>query len=460
MNENGLSERLTMKKVLMIAYHFHPGLEIGAVRSVKFAKYLPAFGWWPYVLTIDRKYLDVVDDTPLDFECDIYRTKKWPATRDINLWLKSLLKIKRSSRATVAFQSKPPKSADGGQHVLKVPLLRRIEYSLNWTPDDKIGWVVPAVIRAVKIIRRYDVEAIYSSGPPWTCHLVGLLLKKLTGKKWMADFRDPWKPFDKPPEITTALSRKIENGMANSVIKNADLVIATTEGYREQLAKDNREVVDGKFFVIRHGFDEEDFIFRRDRKKDTEGPVTILHAGLIFKGRDPSVFLRALGELLEEGFFRDDELRVEFVGNILTDIEKIRKVIADNNLDGIVRVEKPVKREEYLDKIANSDVLLLMHGSDQSIQIPGKTFEYIATGNEIIALMTEGEAYNLLKGFKNVQFAGGGDKEKIKMCVREAVARVRTARVGTRTGDSRLQDFTRTKLTEKLSGLLDEMVAG
>ena len=41
-----------MKKVLMITYNFPPIVTVGAIRPVKFAKYLPKFGWTPVILTI------------------------------------------------------------------------------------------------------------------------------------------------------------------------------------------------------------------------------------------------------------------------------------------------------------------------------------------------------------------------------------------------------------------------
>ena len=42
-----------MKKVLVISYHFTPDAAVGAVRSAKFAKYLPQFGWEPIILTVE-----------------------------------------------------------------------------------------------------------------------------------------------------------------------------------------------------------------------------------------------------------------------------------------------------------------------------------------------------------------------------------------------------------------------
>ena len=40
-----------MRRVLMISYYFPPLGGIGSVRAVKFAHYLPEFGWDPAVIT-------------------------------------------------------------------------------------------------------------------------------------------------------------------------------------------------------------------------------------------------------------------------------------------------------------------------------------------------------------------------------------------------------------------------
>jgi hypothetical protein len=41
-----------MKKVLMIAYRFPPMVAPGALRALKFAKYLPEYDWTPVVLNV------------------------------------------------------------------------------------------------------------------------------------------------------------------------------------------------------------------------------------------------------------------------------------------------------------------------------------------------------------------------------------------------------------------------
>ena len=43
-----------MKKVLIITYYWPPAGGAGVQRVLKFAKYLPQFGWQPIILTVEN----------------------------------------------------------------------------------------------------------------------------------------------------------------------------------------------------------------------------------------------------------------------------------------------------------------------------------------------------------------------------------------------------------------------
>lgn len=42
------------KKVLVIAYYFPPMENIGILRTLRYVKHLPSFGWDPIVLTVRK----------------------------------------------------------------------------------------------------------------------------------------------------------------------------------------------------------------------------------------------------------------------------------------------------------------------------------------------------------------------------------------------------------------------
>ena len=103
--------------------------------------------------------------------------------------------------------------------------------SLLGVPDVYTGWIPPAVISGMRVIRRYDVEHLFSSGPCWTSHLVGLALAWLSGLPWTAHFRDPWTgPRTEMQRFkpVSALSAWMEAALERMVVRRADIVVCVT----------------------------------------------------------------------------------------------------------------------------------------------------------------------------------------------------------------------------------------
>ena len=65
-----------MKTALIVAYDFPPLRTSGVYRPVKFAKYLPEFGWRPIILTVKNYSTACLDQSLLENlpeEARIYR---------------------------------------------------------------------------------------------------------------------------------------------------------------------------------------------------------------------------------------------------------------------------------------------------------------------------------------------------------------------------------------------------
>ena len=77
-------------------------------------------------------------------------------------------------------------------------VLRYYNSLLIYLPDKELGWLPFAVWRGVWLIRQRDIDAIVTTSPPHSVQLIGLLLKWLTGRVWIVDFRDPWEVELKP----------------------------------------------------------------------------------------------------------------------------------------------------------------------------------------------------------------------------------------------------------------------
>ena len=62
-------------------------------------------------------------------------------------------------------------------------------------PDPYFAWVGPAVLKGREILRRERFDAIFSSSPRPSVHLVAAILAEHAGVPWLADYRDPWSTY-------------------------------------------------------------------------------------------------------------------------------------------------------------------------------------------------------------------------------------------------------------------------
>ena len=188
-NHNAICESyMTAKKkltksLLMVVYFFPPLAGAGAQRPLKFAKFLPNFGWRPVILTVKNP--------------DWYYAMDFDLLHDVP---RSAL-IKRSimiKSAWLYYLLNP----------LRVKAFEKRISRLFIQPDNQIGWIPFAYWRAKDLIAKGEITCIYTTSGPLSSHIIGLLLKQRTGLPWIADFRDEW--VDQPKMVfCQSISQKI-----------------------------------------------------------------------------------------------------------------------------------------------------------------------------------------------------------------------------------------------------------
>src|SRR6266699_3914074 len=167
-----------MKQVLIIAFYFPPRQEIGAIRPRGLAKYLPSFGWDPIVLTpklpegqrlpveiIETGYRDVLQEWKVRFGLDLRRGLH----QQLNL----------------------PLPSQGDSPRLHTRIISLVKELITY-PDPTKGWAPCALEAVAELARKRRIDAIISTSPPETCHLIARKAKELLGCPWIADFRDFW----------------------------------------------------------------------------------------------------------------------------------------------------------------------------------------------------------------------------------------------------------------------------
>lgn len=392
----------------MIAYLFPPvgGIGVaGSQRVLKFARYLPANGWQPVVLSVTEGSYESY------FSTDSSLLKKIPADTlivrtSVIRWLTWLLelqgRLKKSGSAAAAPAlpeselSQPTSPATVVQS--QKGFYQRVKDGITdlfEIPDEEMGWILPGTSGGLSAFRRYRYDAIFATGRPWSALLIGVLLKRLTGKPLIVDFRDPW--MTNPFRLQySPMRNRLESWLERQVIQQSNIVIANTHELQEEFAKRFPLQPPEKFMTLLNGFDPDDFGGAFESLTGTRNAVfTVTHTGFLYGKRDPMNFLEAMRLCLEQGRIARDKVKVLLIGSAelpysLTDY------LCKAGLSDAIQLQAHVPYRESLDYLHQSDALLLLQPGTKT-QVPSKLFDYIGVGKPILGISPlDGATSNLM----------------------------------------------------------------
>jgi len=423
-----------MKKVLIITYYWPPAGGSGVQRWLKFSKYLPENGWKPYIFTPDSPSFDVKDEdllSDIHIETEIWKTPIWePYTLKEKLFGKS-----ESSNAGIIQDKSSTKN--------KI---------MNWVrgnffiPDPKVFWVRPSIKLLSKKIKEEGITHLVSTGPPHSMHLIALGLKKQNPDlKWVADFRDPWSELDLLNDFhLTKKSRQKYRKLEQEVLRISDVCLTVSETWVESFkVLGSRNVK-----LITNGFDEDDFAV----KEKENDKFIIGHFGLLNHLRNPKNLWKTLHDLCDENPDFNEKLEIRLSGNI--DTEVLQNITQYFHLKNKVKVLGYLSHKEVLNQYNDSSVLLLLlFNSESGIgNYPGKLFEYFAAKRPILAFgPTESDTQKLMNRTKSGNYHYYEDVN-----IKENIISLFENKEEFIISDE-INNFTRKKLTRKLSVLLNKM---
>lgn len=395
-----------MKKVLIIAYDFPPTRTGGVYRTVKFAKYLPAFGWQPIILTVKNYPREFMDETLLDQlqpETLIKRAYSWePIRLEKALFKKLFAKTSQPDASSGVSDPEKRKSRTMLLSLIRKYLLSPLSWltrSFIYIPDEKIGWLPMALYKGLKTIRREKIDLIFSTSPPETNHIVALFLKLITGKPWVADFRDPWTDNSLRPDFPR-VRIKYENWLERTVVRRADVIVHVGDGLARMAREKFADVPPEKHHIITNGFDEADFegldageIFERNKTTYLD----LVNIGTIYERSAFEYFLRGFEKALASGKIGNN-VRITFVGDV---IPMWRQVLARQPFKDHVDLLGLKSHGETIRLMMAADVLLLISfAADERTRdkiITGKIFELIRTGRPVFMIGWKGECSEIVE---------------------------------------------------------------
>lgn len=357
-----------MRQVLMVAFHYPPiAGSAGALRSRAFASYLPNHGWRAHVLaprTMAYAAVDSMAITP-DTGC-VHRSWALDARRHLGC---------------------------KGRYL-----------ELTAVPDRWVSWAPSAIAVGLRIIRDHPIEAIWSTYPIATSHVIAASLARLTGLPWIAEFRDPVDVAACPP-----VQRWAQQAIERCVIGHADHTVFVTPS---ALADCRRRfpAAATRFSLIPNGYDES--LEPAPAPPERGGiasnrPLRLLHSGHLYRpGRDPLALFEALARLKRRGSIDAEQLQIIFRNSQEESVyqDQIQRL----DVGDMVTLAPWQAHKDVLNEQRAVDGLLLLQGAEFNRQVPAKFFEYLRSRRPVFALVDDdGDTAALLDEL------GGGTRVEI-----------------------------------------------
>jgi hypothetical protein len=242
-------------------------------------------------------------------------------------------------------------------------------------PDSYAAWGRPAIEAGLKRVRAGGIDAVISTSPPETAHLVGEAL----GRPWVADFRDPWVAlhYRKPPTPFHAARHRAAEA---HVLRTADRVLCASRTHYDAV----RVVAGERAVFLPNGIELEQEAPTAPART-TDGPRTVVSTGSHVDM--PALF--ALLDALQRR--RDANIRIVLAGPHDAALARL----ADDRVTfaGIL----PHAEARALQRSADALLFVRNEGSGYEAMVPGKTYEYLDARRPIVALVAASEAANLLR---------------------------------------------------------------
>jgi glycosyltransferase involved in cell wall biosynthesis len=258
--------------------------------------------------------------------------------------------------------------------------LWRVVPPIKLLPDEKWVWIRRASRAALQLAAERPFDVLVSFAQPWSDHLIGLRVHRITGLPWVAHFSDPW--VDSPYLRGQAWQRRIWQRMESEVVRQATAVIFVNSQTADRVMRKYPDEWRAKVHVVPHGFDPAQ---RQPRvAQSAEGPLRLVYTGRFYEGiRTPEPLLRALAMLMQRRPLARD-LHVTFVG---TPVPSHVRLASNLGLGDVVAFSGRVPFAESEQIAASSDVLLVIDApADDSLFLPSKLIDYLPMGKPILGL--------------------------------------------------------------------------
>jgi glycosyltransferase involved in cell wall biosynthesis len=373
-------------RALLLTYVFPPTGGVGSERVRKLAKYLPAHGIDPLVLTALNPSVPLVDhslerDVRPDLPILRARTLEPGYSVKQAAWDVRSSRTGSGARPSFARRTLGALALMGRKALLPDP-------QILWQPD------VHRVLAGQLYRRRPAADVVFITAPPFSAFLAAPLARLRRGTAVVLDYRDEWQTTRSSFEmIGGGLAASVGGAMEAGVLRCAHAITTATEAFRDNLLACFPFLDPARVVAITNGYDPDDFppafpAPPRDR-------FVLTYAGTIFKVTSVRGLLGAVRLLHEREPELAKLLEIRFVGRIV-----------DSEQDAFEGMEAfGVRRLGFVDK----DRAVMEQGSAHAVlcvqdDIPGservyssKVFELMYLRRPVLTLTPPGALQELVE---------------------------------------------------------------
>jgi glycosyltransferase involved in cell wall biosynthesis len=408
------------KRLLMVAFHFPPLVGTSGIeRTLRFARYLPEFGWEPAVLTAHPRAYDAVGaTTDLPQGVLVHRAQAFDTAKHLAI-----------AGRYPAFLARP---------------------------DRWMSWRFAAIPAGLRLIRRFRPHAIWSTYPIATAHVIGGTLARWSKLPWIADFRDPMAQDDYPTDpVTWRHFARIEA----RAVRNARRSVFVTDGAAQDYRARYPERRD-RILVIENGYDDESFAGLDEHTgslRNRTGPIVIVHSGIVYPSeRDPTALFAAIRALRDAGRIRAHDVLIRFRAPVhdalLHDLAK-RFGVAE-----LVEVAPRMPYRDALAELVAADGLLVLQAANCNRQVPAKLYEYLRARRPILGLADPaGDTAHVMRRSGIAHIAALEDANAIAAELARFISDVREGSAPL-PKDAVVRQASRRQRTAELARVLDEAI--
>lgn len=437
-----------MTKVLFHSYHYPPIGGSGAQRPLKMSRYLSELGHDLIVITGSGARVD-----------------RWaPKDETLASEIPPELVVRRVASAS------EPETATRWED--------RAERWL-WMPSPWVRWWVDESAK-LGVDAGAEADLIYVWMQPYASAAAGVSLSRKLGKPWVADLGDPW-ALDEMMVYPTRIHHRRELQRMEEILLTASAIVMSTDEAVRRLLDRFPQFASKRVVAIPNGYDAADFERPVEHRRGETFRIVqtgYLHTqlgrehrrllplrrvlggstqGLDIRTRSHVYVVEAINRLLARDPTLVSSLDFEIAG-VLTEAD--REVAARCRVS---RLHGYVTHAESIELIRTADLLFLpMQNLPPGVRatiVPGKTYEYLASGTPILAAVPDGDARDILQAAGNARLCRPDDVDGMAAAIWEAVSDFRAGRPSARPDPDVVARFEYRTLADRLASVFEEVVA-